>query len=92
MARRTKFNAFRNDKLHVCARMCGTCIYRPGAVVDKAYVVNDALKAGTAVICHSTLDTEQNLVCAGFLEHDATPLLRYAEHLGIIVKVRRPAK
>lgn len=87
MSRRKKpFNAFRNGKIHVCARMCATCIYRPDGLhtIGETDIVKRAAVADTAVICHSTLDTAAHAVCRGFYEHDATVTLHVAKAIGAI--------
>ena len=89
MARRS-FNAFRNGKVHVCAVMCESCIYRPGSGAYQSPIIEAAVKEGTAVICHKTLDTPENAVCAGFHANHRTPVLHMAEHMGIVVKVQLP--
>lgn len=81
-------NAYRNGKVHVCRRMCSTCIFRPGNLaglmpgrVDQ--MVAQATAADSAIICHSTLDGD-NAVCRGFFDRHATGPLQIAERLGYL--------
>lgn len=85
-----KFNAYRNDKIHVVKGMCKTCVYRPDSTVYKNPIIDKAIKDGTAVICHSTLGTKENAVCGGFYINDPTLTLRLAEAMNKIEFV--PAK
>ncbi len=81
-------DAFRDGKVHVCARMCSTCIFRPGNLMKlspgrRAGMVRSAVAKDSAIICHQTLD-ENNAVCAGFFAQHSTNPLRIAERLGMI--------
>lgn len=46
-------------------------------------MVDDAVKGDTAIICHSTLETD-NAVCKGFYDKHKTTPLQIAERLGLI--------
>jgi hypothetical protein len=78
------YNAFRNGKIHVCARMCSTCIFRPHPEDLRTRVTNEAIRQDTAVICHHTLGTGANAVCYGFYKRHATMPLRLAEAMGAV--------
>lgn len=82
-------NSFRDGRIHVVAERCASCIFRPGnpmhlrpgAVKE---VVDEALADDSAIICHSTLDGDENAVCRGFFDrYDTTPL-RLAQALGVV--------
>ena len=87
-----KTNVYRNGKVHVCARMCSTCIFRPGnpmnlpeGRVEK--MTADAIKSEGVISCHHTTYGEHKdgeAVCRGFYELKSTVLLRLAAALNII--------
>lgn len=81
-------NTYRDGFVHVCDRMCDTCIFRPGnrMMLDDGRVdgmVDEANANGSAIICHSTLYGD-NAVCRGFFELHKTPILQVAERLGVL--------
>lgn len=81
-------NVFRNGRVHVCQRMCSTCIFRPGNKMDLATgrvegMVRDATAADSTIVCHSTLDGD-NAACRGFFDRHKTASLQIAERLGLI--------
>lgn len=84
-------NTFRGGKIHVCAAMCATCIFRPGNLMRLEpgrvrELVDGATANDTAIICHSTLEGD-NAVCRGFYDsHKTTPLL-VATAMGLIQEV-----
>lgn len=77
-----KFNAYRDGKVHVQARCCKTCIYRPDSPLNadgtKDRLAREAIAVDTAIICHSTLDAKAHAVCRGFYEETPTMPLRLA--------------
>lgn len=84
------FDAFRNGTVHVCERKCSTCIYRPGNLMHLQpgrveSMEADALEAGSAIICHKTLDGP-NAVCRGFFDVNKNNVaaLQIAERLNYI--------
>lgn len=86
-------NAFRNERVHVCAEECPTCIFRPGnkmrlTVGRVAGMVDEALQNDSAIICHSTLDGD-NAVCRGFYDRfgSSSAALRAATAFGVITEV-----
>lgn len=81
---RQKFNAFRDERVHVCEHMCKTCIYLPTATVGEE-IKEQAVTDNNAVICHNTLPPyKKQAVCYGFWVKDRTPLLHLAEAMGLI--------
>ncbi len=65
-----KRKPYRDGKVHVCKDMCSTCIFRPGNLMmlqpgRVKQMIDDSIKGGSAIICHSTLDGDQ-AVCFGF--------------------------
>ena len=87
MAKRQRFNIYRDGKIHVCKRQCETCIFRPNgfhlAPGRLQEMVKGAVKTETSIICHDTLDGD-NAVCAGFFARYPTQPLQVAERLGLI--------
>lgn len=85
----TRFNVFRNWRVHVMGKKCGTCIFRPGSLMKLdggrvAEMVREATAEGTAIICHATLEREGQAVCRGFFEKHPTPALQVAGRMGVI--------
>lgn len=82
-----------NERVHVCERMCSTCIFRPGNLMSLeegrvVQMVNDALKKDGQITCHQTLEFRHGAVCRGFFDRHKHGLLRVAERLGFIRFVR----
>src|SRR5476651_2454024 len=66
---------FRDGKVYVCARMCDTCIFRPGNLMNLEedrveQMVAQATRAESCIPCHQTLSGKQ-AVCRGFFERHA---------------------
>lgn len=85
----TRHNAYRGGKVHVKARMCETCIFRPGNLMRLPEgrvegMVADAKRKESAIICHSTLGTKAGAVCRGFFDRHSTIPLRLAQIRGDI--------
>jgi hypothetical protein len=83
-----KHNAYRDGRVHVCAAMCPTCVFRPGNLMQLRagrvrQMVDEALENGSAIICHKTLEGD-NAVCRGFFERWPTQPLQVGERLGLI--------
>lgn len=79
---------FRDGRVHVMARQCDTCIFRPGNLMHldpsrRDDMVQGAIANNTAIICHSTLSDVQ-AVCRGFFDQHKTSTLRLAEAMGVI--------
>lgn len=89
-----RHNAFRGGKVHVCARECETCIFRPGNLMylepgRLRGMVDQAKRNDSAIICHKTLDGD-NAVCRGFYDRFPTLPLQLAERLGFVAEVEPP--
>jgi hypothetical protein len=83
-----EFNVYRNGKIHVCRKMCQSCIFRSGNVFHlepgrRDEMVAGALAEETAIICHSTLDGD-NAVCRGFFDRHQTQPLQVAGRPGCL--------
>lgn len=98
---KTRFNVFRDGHLHVCKRMCDTCIYRPDTKVPAPATKMDAAELGLAVTCHSTYKwfnrtradarRETNAVCYGsFVRNQAMPEIILAQALDVVRFVDPP--
>lgn len=82
--RRVSASPYHDGKVHVCAELCATCVFRPGNLMRLesgrlSRMIHDALRGDTAIICHSTLyqQTQQEAVCRGFFDRhkrDTLPL------------------
>jgi hypothetical protein len=86
-------NVYRDEKIHVAASMCDTCIFRPHErPVDGRRVANMVRetkdKDGATVVCHHTLDQEpqENAICRGWYDRlgDRDPILQLAKNMGVI--------
>lgn len=91
-----KSNVFRDNRLHVMASKCSTCIYRPGnlMVLEAGRVASmefEAVRDQGVIVCHKTLDPspQENAVCRGFFDTQKhqVGLLSVAERIGIMVEV-----
>lgn len=81
-------NTFREGRVHVMARMCDSCIFRPGNLMNLdegrlEQMIGEATERNTAIICHSTLFSE-NAACRGFFDKHPTPVLRIAAAMNAI--------
>jgi len=90
-----RHNVFREDRVHVLAEECATCIFRPhtrpvngervaGMVRE---TINDP---GATVVCHSTLyrgKPKRHAICRGWYDRlaDRDPILGLAQAMGMIV-------
>lgn len=82
-------NIYRDGKVHVCAEMCPTCVFRPGNLMHLEpgrlrEMVDRARKDESTIVCHSTLYTDERAACRGFFDRYATAPLQIAERLGMI--------
>lgn len=82
--RRHNFNVYRDGKIHVCAKLCETCIFKPDSPLRQTPIIDQAVKDNTAVVCHATLDTPNQSVCRGFYENHHTLPLVLARAMGNI--------
>jgi hypothetical protein len=85
---RSRFNIFRNRKVHVQKGMCATCIFRPGNLMNLhpgtvEQLVAGSVKNDAAIPCHETLDGG-NSVCRGFFDRHKTTPLQIAERLKLV--------
>lgn len=76
--------------MHVCKRMCSTCVYRPDSPAFDTPIKRIAVEADNAVICHATLDLPEQAVCAGFWQNENTTPIALAKALGRFRKVELP--
>jgi hypothetical protein len=83
-------------KVHVCAEMCATCVFRPGNLMKLKpgrlrRMVDQALKDDGQITCHSTIyeQAEQEAVCRGFYDRHADSVwpLRLARAMDRIQEV-----
>ena len=90
MAQQT--NVYHHGLIHVCSKLCDTCIYRPGSPLEDTPIKAAAVKAQTAVICHATLPFKEQAICRGFFNATPTLPLQLAVTLGCIKFVPPPPK
>lgn len=90
-----RFNCTPRGRVRVMETRCSTCIFRsgnpmrlrPGRVRE---MVEGAVADDSAIICHDTLDEEEQAVCRGFFDaHDTQPL-QLARRLQLIEPVAAP--
>lgn len=78
---------YRGGRVHVLARMCDSCIFRPdGLDLDpgrRESMVAGATEANAAIICHSTLNDAQ-AVCRGFFDKHPTETLNLAVTMRVV--------
>lgn len=86
----SKFDVYRDGRVHVAREMCSTCIFRPGNLMRLRagrvrQMVDEAKRDESAIVCHQTLDGPSE-VCRGFFDRFARDVttLRFAMALGII--------
>lgn len=89
-------NPYRHGRVHVCAVMCETCVFRPGNRMDLhagrlRSMIDSARAHESAIICHATLDGE-NAVCRGFYDRYPTAPLQIAARLQRITFIDPPGK
>lgn len=82
-------NCFRGGKVHVRKVKCKTCIFHPGNKMHlppgrRDGMVQEATASHGAIVCHSTLGTNENAVCRGFFDMHATQALRLATAMNAI--------
>lgn len=90
---------YRDSEVHVLARQCGTCIFRPGNLMRLEVgrvegMVEEAVGADASITCHDTLyrDDVDQAVCRGFFDRYKTTPLRLAVVLGVLVEDPTPRK
>ncbi len=89
----TRAKVYRNSAVHVMARMCDTCIFRPGNLMRLrpgrvGQMVRAACRNEGQIPCHETAGRDR-AVCRGFFEKHATGPLQIADRLGFI-RYREP--
>ena len=83
-----KTDVYRNERVHVKAKMCDTCIFRPGNVMDLEpgrveQMTRDATRNNSCIPCHkTTYQGGGEAVCRGFFELHASMPLRLAVAFG----------
>lgn len=84
-----RFNVFRDGKVHIMERRCKTCIWSPNsplrARADEMHAETEPKLS--AIICHSTLGTDENAACRGHLDNGCT-VLQLAVRMGVVEWVR----
>ena len=87
---------YRDDKLHVVARKCATCIYRPGNLMRleagrKEGMEREAVANQSVIPCHKTIHGSEiePAICRGYWDTQKhnVGLLSVAERLGIVEEV-----
>ena len=83
-----KLPVFRSGMIHVCKRMCDTCIFRAGNLmqlrpgrVDE--MVAAAIEHQSCITCHKTLGGGE-AVCRGFFDKHKTVPLQLAESMRLL--------
>ena len=81
-------NVFRNERVHVLAARCATCIFRAGNLMELrrgrvAEMIEEATRNDSCIVCHETLSGD-NAACRGFYDLHATAALQIAQRLGYI--------
>ncbi|MFJ3793614.1 hypothetical protein [Kitasatospora sp. NPDC090091] len=91
-------------EIRVLADLCGTCIYRPGNLMNLApgrvrQLAHEALAHNGHIVCHSTLPAlappgTKGAICRGFANAHGNAIfaLRIGAAFGRIVEVPPPAK
>lgn len=93
----SRFNVYANGRVHVLEDRCSTCIFRPGNLMHLdsgrlRELVQSTVDGGdgSTIVCHQTLDADQNAVCRGWLESAAgraDSLMRLARAAGVITEI-----
>ena len=96
---RSSKKVFRDGKVHVMAKKCATCIFRPGNLMHLEpgrvkWIVKEATKAESCIPCHETThgQAEGEAICRGFYDRFPTLPIRLAEAMNLLVEVSPPAK
>lgn len=91
----SRTHVYRDGKVHVMARKCATCIYRPGNLMKldagrKDQMQADAIRDEGVIPCHQTIEAYHGTsgaesVCRGFFDvAKQEGLLQAAERIGIV--------
>lgn len=87
---RERFNVWRDGKVHIQRVMCKTCIYGPRSPIGverRTEMERSAERAGSCIVCHSTLGTPENAGCRGHLDAGCS-VLQIAQRMGMVEWVR----
>lgn len=81
-----------DGKVRVMAKMCPTCIFRPGNRMKLQpgrveEMIADATRDESTIVCHSTLDLPLQAACRGFFDQHPTAPLQIADRLGLVEHV-----
>ena len=97
MDEETTHNIYNNGKVHVCATKCSTCVFRPGNLMHlNPGTVKQMVDAtvengdGSTIVCHDTLDKEQNAICKGWLDTKSGQddiIVRMARSMNVIKEI-----
>ena len=92
-------NVYRGGLVHVLARRCDTCVFRPGNLMHLQPgrvrdMVDQAVAKGSVIVCHATLGTDANACCRGFWDahRDRVQALQVAERLDVVAYDPPPPK
>lgn len=83
-------DVYRDGVIHVQARMCKTCIFRPGNLMHldpgrvEAMVEDEECGDDGCIPCHQHLDGPGQAVCRGFFDKHRNTPLQVAQRLGFI--------
>jgi hypothetical protein len=90
-------NVYRDGRIHVCAEMCPTCVFRPGNLMSLhpgrlRDMIEDSKRDESGIVCHETLEQwdghgTKNATCRGFFDRFPTTPLQLAERLGRITYI-----
>jgi hypothetical protein len=87
-------NVYRDGKVHVRAEQCDHCLYSKDRLVDggraRQLTAESRAVIGSSFVCHrSQVSDEPEAICAVWFERfgDEDPIMRLAQHMGIIEKV-----
>ena len=86
----SKTNVFRDNKIHVCRRMCSTCIFTdhsPVSVERRDQMAHDASEQDGCIPCHHTIhnnDERGEAVCRGFYNLGSSVPIRLATAMKLI--------
>lgn len=84
-----RHDCYRDGRVHVQAAMCGSCIFRPGNLMQLRsgrvrQMIDEARERDSAIVCHQTLDVDHQAVCRGFFDRYPTTPLQLAARLGMV--------
>jgi hypothetical protein len=88
----------RPGEVRLCARLCDTCIFRPGNLMHLepgrlTQMTRDARADEGHIVCHDTLDTDAPAICRGYADkadRGRSLALRFGRALGWIKEIDPP--